>query len=89
MCPPKNVASVPQAYFLYMCSHHFSGTVTFEHLISVTELKYKLDFIIYRVEDMMRYLRNVWRPYSLSRPYPSICNNHKAPNNDGYLTDIS
>ena len=32
-----------------MCSHKFSGTVTFEHLISVTELKYKLGFIIYHV----------------------------------------
>ena len=37
-----------------MCSHKFFGTVTFEHLISVTELKYKLGFIIYHVEDMSR-----------------------------------
>ena len=44
--------SVPRVYFLHMCSHKFSGTVTFEHLISVTELKYKLVFIIYHVEDM-------------------------------------
>ena len=58
ICPEKNVASVPQVYFLYICSHHFFGAVTFEHLISVTELKYKLGFIIYHVEDMMRYLRN-------------------------------
>ena len=87
ICPKRNV-SVPQVYFLYMCSHNFSGTVTFEHLISVTELKYKLGFIIYHVDDMMRYLRNLSRPYPLSHPYPSICSNHKAPNNDGYLTDI-
>ena len=58
ICPKKNVASVPQAYFLYICSHHFFRAVTFKHLISVTELKYKLGFIIYDVEDMMRYLRN-------------------------------
>ena len=55
-----------------MCSHNFSGTVTFEHLISVTELKYKLAFIIYHVDDMMRYLRNLSRPYPLSHTYPSI-----------------
>ena len=56
-------ASVPQAYILYICSHHFCGTVAFEHLISVTELKYKLGFIIYHMEDMMRYLGNLSRPY--------------------------
>ena len=62
---PKKVTSIPQAYILhiYICSHHFSGTVTFEHLISVIELKYKLGFTIYHVEDMMRYLRNLSRPY--------------------------
>ena len=37
---------------------YFFGAVTFEHLISVTELKYKLGFIIFHVEDMVRYLRN-------------------------------
>ena len=58
ICPKKNVASVPQAYFLYICSHHFFGAVTFEHLISITELKYKLGSNIYHVEDMVRYLRN-------------------------------
>ena len=51
------VASVPQAYFLYICSHHFFGAVTFEHVINVIELKYKLGFIIYHVEDMVSYLR--------------------------------
>ena len=54
----------------YICSHHFSGTVTFEHLISVTEIRYKLGFTIYHVEDVMRYLRNLSRPYTLSRPNP-------------------
>ena len=58
ICAKKNVASVPQAYFLYICSQNFFGAVTFEHLISVTEIKYKLSFIIYHVEDMMRYLIN-------------------------------
>ena len=52
--------------------------MTFEHLISVTELKYKLGFIIYHVEDMMRYLRNCHVrtpvasvPLNLSKPQSS------------------
>ena len=67
---------------IYIYRYHFSGTVTFKHFASVTELNYKLGFIIYDVQGMKKYHRN------LSRPYTSIFTNHKAPSNDGYFTYI-
>ena len=57
ICPKKMSCRYPR-HISYICSYHFFGAVTFEHLIRAIELKYKLGFIIYHVEDMMRYLRN-------------------------------
>ena len=62
---PKKTCRVrtPGIFPVYIYSHPFYGIVTFEHWINVTELQYKLGFIIYHVEDMIRYLRNLSRPY--------------------------
>ena len=58
ICPKKMSRPYPRHIsHIYVRITSF-GAVTFEYSISVTELKYKLGFICYHVEDMMRYLRN-------------------------------